>query len=86
MADSKYCVDRAESKYAGSQRDDAEPAKVPQGHQLQRQILRLRSIPGSDYHDEAEENTKYLAKYIQVAHQNYVMQLLWLLVTCRVIG
>jgi len=82
VSDAKYRIDRAEGEYTGNQRDDAQPAKVPQVHQFKRQELRLWSIPGSGYHDDADEDTEYLAKYIQVTHQKYVMQRLWLLITC----
>jgi len=85
VSDAKHGIDRAESEYAGNQRDDAQPAKVPQVHQFQWQHLRLRSIPRCSHHDDTAENTEDLAKYIQVAHQNYMKQLQWLLVTCQAI-
>ena len=74
MSDAKNRIDRAESEYAGHQRDDAQPAKIPQVHQFQWQHLCLRAIPGSSHQEDAAENTEDLAKYIQVAHQNYMMQ------------
>jgi hypothetical protein len=86
VTDSEYRIDRAESEYTGNQRDNTQPAKVPKVHQFQWQDLRLWSVPGSGYHDDANENTEYLAKYIQVTHQNYVMQRQWLLVTCQAIS